>query len=107
MLEEAREFLESLDQKTRSKILFNIRKARGLNDPELLKKITGVLWEFRTTYNGIQYRLLAFWDRSKKIETIVISTHGFLKRTDKVPFNEINKALQIRQHYFDQKKTTA
>jgi hypothetical protein len=32
----------------------------------------------------------------------VISTHGIIKKVDKVPKSEIEKAKQIRSDYFDQ-----
>ncbi len=103
-LEEVREFLLELDEKARAKILYNIDKSKVLNDPKLFKKLTANIWEFRTKYNGLHYRLLAFWDKTEKIETVVVSTHGFIKKVDKVPSTEINKADQLRQSYFDQKK---
>ena len=40
-LEEAVEFLESLDEKARDKVIYNIQKARFSNDKELFKKTTG------------------------------------------------------------------
>lgn len=103
-LEDARQFLLGLDDKTRAKILYNIDKSKVLNDPKLFKKLTDNIWEFRTKYNGLQYRLLAFWDKTEKVETLVVSTHGFVKKVDKVPSGEINRADQLRQLYFDQKK---
>lgn len=103
-LEDARQFLLALNDNTRTKILYNIDKAKVLNDPKLFKKLTDTIWEFRTKYNGIQYRLLAFWDKAEKTETLVISTHGFLKKVDKVPSSELHRADQLRQLYFDQKK---
>lgn len=48
-------------------------------------------------------RLLAFWDKTDKQETLVVSTHGMVKKTDKVPKKEIDKADKIRQEYFDDK----
>ncbi|MFD2570624.1 type II toxin-antitoxin system RelE/ParE family toxin [Spirosoma soli] len=101
-LEDARTFLASLDEKTRTKILYNIDKARILNDPKLFKKLTNTIWEFRTKYNGSHYRLLAFWDKSDKSETLVISTHGFVKKTDKVSGNELERAEKLRQAYFEE-----
>jgi len=50
---------------------------------------------------GLQYRLLAFWDKTDTKETLVISTHGIVKKVDKVPQKEIEKALRIRTEYFD------
>ena len=71
-LEEARPFLKGLQEKTRIKILYNIDKAKILNDPKLFKKLTTDIWEFRTKYNRLQYRLLAFWDKTEKVKTLVI-----------------------------------
>lgn len=100
-LEEAREFLNELDSKAREKILYNIRKSRVLNDPKLFKKLTDYIWEFRTEYHGLQYRLLAFWDKTSKTETLVISTHGIIKKTDKMPSSEISKAENLRKLYLN------
>jgi mRNA-degrading endonuclease RelE of RelBE toxin-antitoxin system len=63
-LPEAVEFMDSLDNKAREKIYFNIRKAQLVNDPELLKKLNSNIWEFRTLYNKTHYRLFAFWDKT-------------------------------------------
>ena len=88
---DAREFLRRIETKTRDKIVYNIDKAIHTLDPELFKKLTGNIWEFRTLYNGKQYRLLAFWDKTKDIETLVIATHGFIKKTGKTPSKEIER----------------
>ena len=100
-LEEAIDFIDSLDLKARKKIYYNIDKAKDVNDPKLFKKLTNEIWEFRTKYNGLQYRLFAFWDKTNTTETLVISTHGIVKKVDKVPQKEIEKALKIRTEYFD------
>lgn len=102
-LEEAFEFLENLDEKAREKMYYNIRKAQVTNDKELFKKLTNEIWEFRTLYNKTHYRLFAFWDRTDKIDTIVISTHGLVKKTDKTPKSDIEKAERLRKVYFEQK----
>ncbi len=102
-LEEAVEFLRNLDKKHSEKILFNIRKSQVENNAELLKKLSDDIWEFRTLYQGTQYRLLAFWDKSSTENTLIIATHGFVKKRSKVPENEIQKAKQIRVRYFVEK----
>lgn len=104
LLEEALAYLKSLEKKHSEKILFNIRKAQISRDPELFKKLTDEIWEFRTLYQGNQYRLLAFWDKSGTKETLVVSTHGFIKKRSKVPDNEIQKAIQLRARYFEEKQ---
>ena len=102
-LAESFEFLKSLDTKHSNKILYNIRKAQQKNDPELFKKLTDYIWEFRTLYQGLQYRMLAFWDKTDNTKTLVISTHGFIKKKSKVPDNEISKAEMKRKKYFQDK----
>jgi hypothetical protein len=59
-LEPVLEFLESLDPKSREKILYNIWKSRSVNDNELFKKRDGEIWEFRTLYNKQYLRLFCF-----------------------------------------------
>lgn len=102
-LEEAYDFLKGLDRKHYEKILYNIRKSQVENDPELFKKLNEDIWEFRTLYQGLQYRLLAFWDKRDKTNTLVVSTHGFIKKRNKVSDNEIQKAIQQRIKYLNEK----
>ena len=102
-LEEAKEFLDELDEKTRDKIIYNIWKARRTNDKELFKKIQDEIWEFRTYFNKNNYRLFAFWDKTDNTDTVVISTHGLIKKTDKIPKSEIERAENLRVKYFNEK----
>ena len=106
ILDETFEFLSRLEKKHYEKILFNIRKAQTRHDPELFKKLKDEIWEFRTLYQGIHYRLLAFWDKTNSKNTFVISTHGIVKKTSKVPESEIQKAKQLRSKYFEDKEMT-
>ncbi|WP_264537770.1 type II toxin-antitoxin system RelE/ParE family toxin [Flavobacterium sp. N1736] len=102
-LEEAREFIFKLDKKISAKILYNIDVAENNQDSTLFKKLNNDIWEFRTRYAGRQIRLLAFWDKSDNKETLVFATHGFIKKVDKVPLNEIERANKIRVKYFENK----
>jgi len=104
LLPEAFAFIKKQDFKAKKKIFQNINRAKQSLDPKLFKKINNEIWEFRTRYNGIQYRLLAFWDKTNKIETIVFATHGFKKKTNKVAKKEILKAENIRIQYFKNKE---
>lgn len=103
LLPEAIEFLDNLDDKTREKIYYNIRKAQIVNDNELFKKLNDFIWEFRTLYNSKAYRLFSFWDKTDGIETLVVATHGILKKTQKTPLKEIKKAEELRKQYLDNK----
>jgi len=99
-LDEAVNFLESLEEKTREKIIYNIYKARVTQDNELFKKLSDDIWEFRTLFNKTHYRLFAFWDKTDKVEKLVVSTHGIIKKTKKTPLKEIKKAVQVKEMYF-------
>jgi len=99
-MEEARLFISGLDSKTIKKILYNLELAEQSNEPKLFKKLQNEIWEFRTIYAGVQIRLLAFWDKSDRMQTLVIATHGFIKKVDKFPVNEIPRAIKLRDKYF-------
>ena len=76
------------------------RVAGGEKNKELFKKLeNSEIWEFRTLYNGIAYRLFAFWDTDT--QTLVVATHGIIKNTQKTPKKEIARAEAIMKQYFD------
>ncbi len=101
---EADSFIQSLPTKVSDKIRSNIRRIqKGERNVELFKKLEGTeIWEFRTLFNKIAYRLFSFWDTEK--ETLVIATHGIVKKTQKTPSKEIAKAEKMRKMYFELKK---
>jgi Txe/YoeB family toxin of Txe-Axe toxin-antitoxin module len=63
--------------------------------------LNGNIWEFRVRFSNQQIQLLAFWDKSKKEDTLVIATNGFVKKTQRTPQKEITKAEQIMQQYLN------
>lgn len=99
LLDEVRDFLKSLSPEALRKIYANIRKVQnGVIDKNIFKKLTGTdFWEFRTYYSGMYYRLIAFWDKTEK--SLVVCTHGFIKKVQKTPKSEIDKAISIRRDY--------
>lgn len=103
LLPEAVQFLDDLDEKAREKIYYNLRKAQIVTDNELFKKLNDIIWEFRTIYNGKAYRLFSFWDKVNGKDTLVVATHGILKKTQKTPTKEIKKAEEIRKQYLKYK----
>lgn len=98
-LPEAESFLDGLEDKERIKILANIRKTKEGLRGEWFRKMPGTdeIWEFRTLFNRTYYRMFAFYD--KKLRAHIVCTHGFVKKTDKTPTNEITKAEDIRKQY--------
>ena len=100
-LEEADKFIAGLDAKTARKVFYNIDLAEQTSDPKLFKKLHHEIWEFRTKYGGLHIRLLGFWDKSDSKETLVIAAFGFIKKEDKVPKIEIERAIKLRTRYFE------
>ena len=84
-LVEADEFISQLDPKATKKVLYNIDLAE------------------QTMFAGLQIRLLAFWDKTDNKETLVIATHGSIKKVDKVSAKEIDRAVRLRDNYFSNK----
>lgn len=95
---QALKFIDNLEDDTREKIFKNIFKALKSRDPKLFKKVKGDIWEFRTNYQGNNYRLLAFWN--KKQTSQIICTHGFVKQKNKLPLQEIENAKRIMKEYY-------
>lgn len=103
LMDAAREFVFSLPEKAQKKITYNLLKVEGGEmDKELFKKLENTeIWEFRTLFNGLCYRLFAFWDT--EMEALVVATHGMVKKTQKTPKKEIEKAEALRKEYFNNK----
>lgn len=103
LMKEASAFIEKQPLKAQQKIYYNIFKVEeGVMEVEIFKKLENTeIWEFRTLYNGVCYRLLAFWDTDE--DTLIIATHGIIKKTQKTPAKEIAKAENIRSEYFKHK----
>lgn len=103
LLDEALTFVRSLPLKVQQKITYNYKKIEhGIVDKELFKKLENSdIWEFRTLFNGNCYRLFSFWDT--ETGTLIVATHGIVKKTQNTPQKEIAKAEEIRQQYFELK----
>jgi len=61
---------------------------------------TNGLYEARIQLGSDIWRVFCFFDHGK----LVILLNGFTKKTQKTPKNEIEKALQLMQRYYDTKK---
>ena len=103
-LDDAVEFMRSIDVKAAKKLLQTIDVATMTNDPKKFKKLENSnIWEFRAEFNKQQYRLFAFWDVIRN--AIVIATHGIIKKTQKTPQREIDKAERIRNKYLAERNS--
>lgn len=102
-LPEAENFIASLDADARKKIYSDARFVEsGEKDDRVFKKIDrkNDIWELKTSHRRIEYRLFAFWDTRQ--ETLVVATHGIVKKSQKTPPKEIKKAVAIKNKYFKQ-----
>ena len=97
-LDEAREFIKKLSEEEKKVVLRRIEVAKITRNPKFFKKLTKDIWEFRATHDGLQYRIFAFWDKTRR--SMVLGTHGFIKKTQKAPQQEIKHAEQIMKNYY-------
>lgn len=63
-------------------------------------KGTDGLFEMRVKVSSNIYRIFCFFDRGN----LVILLNGFQKKSTKTPKNEIRKAEQLKQHYYEDQK---
>ena len=98
LTDEAQNFIESLPEAVSYKIYYNIKRvAGGERNKELFKKLeNSEIWEFRTLYNKTAYRLFAFWDKDK--DTLVIATHGIIKKTQKHQTKKLRKQKLLEKN---------
>ena len=104
LLPEALDFLELIPPKVKDKIVYNMAMASEKKDPKLFKPFVEDIWYFRTKFIGNHYRMFAFWDKSANNNSLVVSTHGIIKKSNKPQASEIQKAINIRKKYFENKK---
>ncbi len=91
-------FFREITPEATRKLIYNINKAKQVTDSSVFKKLKNTdIWEFRAVVKNNQYRVFAFWDKRKN--SLVICTHGVMKKTQKTPQKEIEKAEQIRRKY--------
>jgi len=94
------EFLDSLSVKAAQKVTWVLKliEEAQIVPKEYFKKLTPYdIWEVRISFSGNKYRILSFIYNDNQL----ILTHGFIKKTQKIPKNEIDKALAHKKDYFD------
>ena len=61
---------------------------------------TEALYEIRIQLGSDIFRIFCFFDQGQ----LVVLANGFQKKTQKTPKKEIEKALKIKEEYFNEKK---
>jgi phage-related protein len=62
---------------------------------------TDGLYEVRVQSGSDIFRIFCFFDKGQ----LVVLANGFIKKTQKTPKREIEKALKIKEEYFLELKT--
>ena len=98
------DFYLSLDSSVQEKIEYVFKVIRTVDriPQKFLKHIesTDGLYEIRIKVGSDIYRVFCCFDKGR----IVILFNGFQKKSQKTPKKEIDKALKLKQEYFDKKK---
>ena len=97
------DFYLGQNEKIKEKIKYVLELIKQVDQvPEkFLKHITGTdgLYEVRIEYQSNIYRVFSCFDEGK----LVVLFNGFQKKTEKTPRNEIEKALKLKNEYFENK----
>ena len=98
------DFLKSQPIKVQNKIFKIIEAIETLEriPTTYLKLITGTngLYEARIQLGSDIWRVFCFFDKGR----LVILLNGFQKKTEKTPKNEIDKAINLMNEYYESRK---
>jgi len=95
------DFMKSLSKDKQNKV----RKALLMFSVEekipyhYIKFIRDGIYEFRVSYGNNEFRIFFIYDG----DTLVMLFNGFKKKTQKTPQNEIEKAIKLKNEYYEQK----
>lgn len=97
-------FYDEQTEKVKKKILWTLRVIEELDQiPEVylrhLKNTSG-LYEIRVRVGSDIFRIFCFFD----IDNLVVIGHGFKKKSQKTPRQQIERAEQIKRAYYDSKE---
>ncbi len=96
-------YLNSLSGKIAQKVTWVLTLLEELETipKQYYKKLvnTNDIWECRIRFGSNSHRILGFMDK----DNFVILTHGFTKKTNKIPKKEIAKAEELKKDYIFRK----
>lgn len=97
------DFFEQQTEKVKEKIdhvLFVVTVAARIPQ-KFFQHLEGTngLYEIRVEFQGNIYRIFCCFDEGQ----VVILFNGFQKKSQKTPSRELEKAMKIRNEYFDEK----
>jgi phage-related protein len=93
------EFLDSLPGKVAQKIVWVLTLLEDMDivPASYFKKLAGTeeIWECRIQFGSNAYRIFCFF-----LNNLVVLTHGFVKKSQKTPAREIERAEAYRRDFF-------
>ena len=93
------EFIDSLPGKAAQKIVWVLRLLEDMDivPASYFKKLAGTedIWECRIQFGSNAYRIFCFF-----LNNTVVLTHGFVKKSQKTPAGEIERAEAYRRDFF-------
>jgi len=97
-------FFEQQADKVKKKIIWTLKVIEEIERiPEIylkhLKNTTG-LYEIRVQVGSNIFRIFCFFD----LDNIVVVGHGFQKKSQKTPKQQIERAEQIKKEYYESKE---
>ena len=97
------DFYESQTEKVKKKAIWTLKVIEELDQiPDMylkhLKNTVG-LYEIRVQLGKNNFRIFCFFDSAN----LVVIGHGFQKKTQKTPKQQIEKAERIRKEYYESK----
>jgi len=100
-----KEFLSALTEKEalKMKYILSLLETEDRMPVKFIKSIRDGLYELRMEYNSNIYRIFFIFDEGQ----IVVLFNGFQKKTQKTPKSEIEKALKIKEEYYEYKRQHA
>lgn len=97
-----KEFFDGLDQESQDKILYVLMllQTHDRMPVKFIKLIRDGLYELRVEWKGNIYRIFFCFDEG----FVVILFNGFQKKSQKTPLKEIDKAMQLKEEYYGNRK---
>ncbi len=100
------EFLNSLPAKVAQKVTWVLSLLEDLDvvPSSYFKKLadTEKIWECRIQFGSNIYRIFCFFEEN----AVIVLTHGFIKKSQKTPKSEIEKAEAYRRDFLKRRTKT-
>lgn len=97
-------FMRTLEERVQEKIHYGLLllKTQDRLPRKFVRLIVNGLYELRTEYEGNIYRVFFIFDEGN----VIVLFNGFQKKSQKTPPSEIDRAIRIKQAYYEDKQSS-